>query len=119
MIFIKWSNIGLVFLTKQFVVRNFAPSDFERSRLAGNFRWIALRIVSPPPHTSAEKRYIVSALKGAVRETVRLIVYWFTLDSLRHVMNNCGKITMQDDIFPAAEKILSDIESVVKKNSSL
>lgn len=42
-----------------------------------------------------------------------------TVDSTRHVTENGAGVTMQDDIFPAAEKILSDIENVVKKNSSL
>lgn len=59
------------------------------------------------------------ALKGAVRETEGLIVYRFIPDFPRHVTNNSDKVTMQDDIFPAAEKILSDIENVVKKNPSL
>lgn len=43
----------------------------------------------------------------------------FTLDPLRDVTNSSADSTMQDDIFPAAEKILSDIENVVKKDPSL
>ncbi|KAG7205074.1 hypothetical protein KM043_005452 [Ampulex compressa] len=47
------------------------------------------------------------------------MVHRSTLDSARHVTNDSAEVTMQDDIFPAAEKILSDIENVVKKDSSL
>lgn len=106
----------MIFIFYQYnSINNFAPLDFERSRLAENFK--EYRSISP--HTSAEKRYIVPALKGTVRETEGLIVYQFIPDFPRHVTNKSDKIKMQDDIFPAAEKILSDIENVVKKNPSL
>ncbi|XP_054004255.1 protein prenyltransferase alpha subunit repeat-containing protein 1 [Hylaeus anthracinus] len=81
----------------------------------GNFK----RHRSISPQHFRRKTLHRACIERCSKETEGLIVYWFTLDSPSNVTNGSVKITMQDDIFPAAEKILSDIENVVKKNPSL
>ncbi|XP_078047917.1 protein prenyltransferase alpha subunit repeat-containing protein tempura [Augochlora pura] len=89
---------------------------YSQCCLNGNFK--RYHSISPQ-HFCRKTLHRVCIERCSRRETEGLIVYWFILNSTRHVTNNSGKITMQDDIFPAAEKILSDIENVVKKNPSL
>ena len=41
------------------------------------------------------------------------------IDYFRNVNKEIVNSTMQEDVFPAAEKILSDIENVLKKDPNL